>query len=125
MSGQMKNSIDAKKIFYGITILSLLVFVIGNIITVTQNPFNGGVSNALSNEFFDHITMFVPFSIWAWLIIFAIFFVKKNWVVVTTCIILAIPHLILIAVLVIDSHSLVEILKWYVMILSFGSIVLK
>lgn len=116
----MKKSIDAKKIFYGITIFSVLVFIIGNIITATQNPLNGGVANALS----DHITMFVPFSMWAWLIIFAIFFVKKNWVVVTTCIVLAIPHLILIAVLVIDSHNLVEILKWYVMILSFGGIVL-
>ncbi|MFQ9981348.1 MAG: hypothetical protein ACLRVE_08070, partial [Finegoldia magna] len=67
----MKKSIDSKKVFYGITILSVLVFVIGNIITVTHNPLNGGVSNALSNEFFDHITMFVPFSMWAWLIIFA------------------------------------------------------
>ena len=124
MSGQMKNSIDSKKIFYGITIFSVFVFVIGNIVTMTQNPLNGGIANALSNEFFDHITMFVPFSMWAWLIIFAIFFVKKNWVVVTTCIVLAIPHLILIAVLVIDSHSLSEILKWYVMILSFGSVVL-
>ena len=124
MSGQMKNSIVAKKIFYGITIFSVLVFVIGIIVTVTNNPLNGGVANALNNEFFDHITMFVPFSIWAWLIIFAIFFVKKNWLVVTTCIVLAIPHLILIAVLVIDSHSLSETLKWYVMILSFGSIVL-
>lgn len=124
MSGQIKNSIDAKKIFYGITIFSVLVFVIGNIVTATQNPLNGGIANALSNEFFDHITMFVPFSMWAWLIIFAIFFVKKNWIVVTTCIVLAIPHLILIAVLVIDSHSLSEILKWYVMILSFGSVVL-
>ena len=124
MSGQMKNSIDSKKIFYGITIFSVLVFIIGNIITMTQNPLNGGIANVLSNEFFDHITMFVPFSMWAGLIIFAIFFVKKNWVVVTTCIVLAIPHLILIAVLVIDSHSLSEILKWYVMILSFGSVVL-
>ena len=124
MSGKMENSIDSKKIFYGITIFSVLVFIIGNIITMTKNPFNGGIANALSNEFFDHITMFVPFSIWAWLIIFAIFFVKKNWVVVTTCIVLAIPHLILIAVLVIDSHSLSEILKWYVMILSFGGVVL-
>ena len=125
MSGQMKKSIDSKKIFYGITIFSVLLFVVGIIITVTNNPLNGGVANVLNNEFFNHITMFVPFSMWAWLIIFAIFFVKKNWVVVTTCIILTIPHLILIAVLVIDSHSLVEILKWYVMILSFGSIVLK
>ena len=124
MSGKMKNSIDSKKIFYGITIFSVLVFFIGIIVTVTQNPLNGGVADALNNELFDHITMFVPFSIWAWLIIFAIFFVKKNWVVVTTCIVLAIPHLILIAVLVIDSHSLSEILKWYAMILSFGSIVL-
>lgn len=124
MSGKMKNSIDSKKIFYGITIFSVLVFVIGIIVTVTQNPLNGGVANALNNELFDHITMFVPFSMWAWLIIFAIFFVKKNWVVVTTCIVLAIPHLILIAVLVIDSHNLSEILKWYVMILSFGSVVL-
>ena len=118
MSGQMKKSIDSKKIFYGITIFSVLVFVIGIIVTVTNNPLNGGVANVLNNEFFNHITMFVPFSMWAWLIIFAIFFVKKNWVVVTTCIVLAIPHLILIAVLVIDSHSLLEILKWYVMILS-------
>lgn len=124
MSGQIKNRIDAKKIFYGITIFSVLVFIIGNIITMTQNQLNGGIANALSNEFFDHITMFVPFSMWAWLIIFAIFFVKRNWVVVITCIVLAIPHLILIAVLVIDSHSLSEILKWYVMILSFGSVVL-
>lgn len=124
MSGQMKKSIDSKKIFYGITIFSVLLFIIGIIVTVTNNPLNGGVANVLNNEFFNHITMFVPFSMWAWLIIFAIFFVKKNWVVVTTCIVLAIPHLFLIAVLVIDSHSLLEILKWYVMILSFGSVVL-
>lgn len=69
MSGQIKNSIDAKKIFYGITIFSVLVFVIGNIVTLTNNPFNGGVANVLNNEFFVHITMFVPFSMWDWLII--------------------------------------------------------
>lgn len=58
----MKKSIDSKKIFYGITIFSVLLFVVGIIITVTNNPLNGGVANVLNNEFFNHITMFVPFS---------------------------------------------------------------
>lgn len=47
MSGQMKKSIDSKKIFYGITIFSVLLFVVGIIITVTNNPLNGWCSQCV------------------------------------------------------------------------------
>lgn len=124
MNGKVKISINTKKLFYLTTIVSVLVFIIGNIITIACNPLNDSKFDVLSGNYFDILTLFVPFSIWAWLIIFGTLFVKKNWVVVTICFALAIPHIISIVVLYAYSYSPLEILKWYVMILSFGSITL-
>ena len=124
MSSKTKKIININKLFYLTTVVSLLIFIIGNIITLIYNQSDNGVSGILSRDYFDILTLFIPFSIWAWLIIFGTLFVRKNWLVVTICIVLAIPHVILIVVLYAYSYSILEILKWYVMILSFGSIVL-
>ncbi len=124
MSSKTKKMININKLFYLTTVVSVLIFIIGNIITLIYNQSDNGVSGILSRDYFDILTLFIPFSIWAWLIIFGTLFVRKNWLVVTICIVLAIPHVILIVVLYAYSYSILEILKWYVMILSFGSIVL-
>ena len=124
MSSKTKKMININKLFYLTTVVSVLIFIIGNIITLIYNQSDNGVSGILSRDYFDILTLFIPFSIWAWLIIFGTLFVRKNWLVVTICIILAIPHVVLIVVLYAYSYSILEILKWYVMILSFGSIVL-
>jgi len=124
MSSKTKKIININKLFYLTTVVSVLIFIIGNIITLIYNQSDNGVSGILSRDYFDILTLFIPFSIWAWLIIFGTLFVRKNWLVVTICIVLAIPHVILIVVLYAYSYSILEILKWYVMILSFGSIVL-
>ena len=60
----------------------------------------------------------------AWIVVFGLLFVRKNFLVITICILLSIPHIIFIAVMIGYSNSAVEILKRYVMIFSFGSIVL-
>ena len=124
MSSKTKKIININKLFYLTTVVSVLIFIIGNIITLIYNQSDNGVSGILSRDYFDILTLFIPFSIWAWLIVFGTLFVRKNWLVVTICIVLAIPHVILIVVLYAYSYSILEILKWYVMILSFGSIVL-
>ena len=124
MSSKTKKMININKLFYLTTVVSVLIFIIGNIITLIYNQSDNGVSGILSRDYFDILTLFIPFSIWAWLIIFGTLFVRKNWLVVTICIVLAIPHVALIVVLYAYSYSILEILKWYVMILSFGSIVL-
>ena len=124
MSSKTKKIININKLFYLTTVVSVLIFIIGNIITLIYNQSDNGVSGILSRDYFDILTLFIPFSIWAWLIIFGTLFVRKNWLVVTICIVFAIPHVIFIVVLYAYSYSILEILKWYVMILSFGSIVL-
>ena len=124
MSSKTKKIININKLFYLTTVVSVLIFIIGNIITLIYNQSDNWVSGILSRDYFDILTLFIPFSIWAWLIIFGTLFVRKNWLVVTICIVLAIPHVILIVVLYAYSYSILKILKWYVMILSFGSIVL-
>lgn len=122
MRNKTIKDINTKKIFYIGTIISVLIFTIGIIITMFHNPSENSVINFFESNYFAEITMFIPFSIWAWLVILAILFVKKNWVVVTLCILLAIPHIIFIIVLCAFSYSPLEILRWYVMILSFGII---
>ena len=72
------KDISKKKIFYIGTIISVLIFTIGIIITIVHNPCENSVINFFKSNYFDEITMFIPFSIWAWLIIFAILFVKKK-----------------------------------------------
>ena len=124
MSSKTKKIININKLFYLTTVVSVLIFIIGNIITLIYKQSDNWVSGILSRDYFDILTLFIPFSIWACLIIFGTLFVRKNWLVVTICIVLAIPHVILIVVLYAYSYSILEILKWYVMILSFGSIVL-
>ena len=124
MSSKTKKMININKLFYLTTVVSVLIFIIGNIITLIYNKSDNVVSGILSRDYFDILTLFIPCSIWAWLIIFGTLFVRKNWLVVTICIVLAIPHVVLIVVLYSYSYSILEILKWYVMILSFGSIVL-
>lgn len=124
MSSIANRRLNTNKVFYGITIASVLMFVIGMVVTLLYQPSDSDSAGLLSSNYFDFLTLFVPFSLWAWLIIFGILFVKKNWLVISICIVLAIPHIIIIAVLIGYSYSFLEILKWYVMILSFGGIVL-
>lgn len=77
MSSKRKVSIDTKRLFYLTTIVSVLIFIIGNIVTIVCNPSNNSVFGVLSENYLDILTLFVPFSMWAWLIIFGALFVKK------------------------------------------------
>ena len=62
------KDISKKKIFYVGTIISVLIFTIGIIITIVHNPSENSVINFFESNYFAEITMFIPFSIWAWLV---------------------------------------------------------
>ncbi len=111
--------INTRKIFYSVTIFSLVLFAIGFITIGLSNHISFDVVH--SNKF-AMFTMFVPFALWAWLIIFGVLFVKKNFAVVAICTILAIPHIIYIMVSIGLSYTPLDILKVYVLILSFGGL---
>lgn len=121
MNNKVKENINTKKIFYLATVISLLIFIIGIIVTITSD---GSTFNVLNSNYFDMLTIFVPFSMWAWLVVLGTLFVKKIGIVRLICIILAIPHIIVIAVMLAYSNIVFYILKWYMMILSFGSIII-
>ena len=123
MSKKEKKEMDSRKIFYIFTAISLLIFAVGVIITAVNGRLDGSVFNKRL-DFLADMTFFIPFCLWAWLVLFGLLFVKKNFLVVTICILLAIPHIIFIAVMVGYSNSMMEILKRYVMIFSFGSLML-
>ena len=123
MSKKEKKEMDSRKMFYIFTAISLLIFAAGVVITAVNGRLDGSVFNKRL-DFLADMTFFIPFCLWAWLVLFGLLFVRKNFLVVTICILLAIPHIIFIAVMVGYSNSMMEILKRYVMIFSFGSIVL-
>lgn len=123
MSKKEKMEWDSRKIFYLVTAISILIFAVGVIITATNGKLDGSVFNRRL-DFLGDMTFFIPFCLWAWLVVFGLLFVRKNFLVITICILLSIPHIIFIAVMVGYSSSLVDILKSYVMIFSFGSLVL-
>lgn len=123
MSKKEKKELDSRKIFYIVTAVSLLIFAVGVIITAANGKIDGSVFNKRL-DFLADMTFFIPFCLWAWIVVFGLLFVRKNFLVITICILLAIPHIIFIAVMIGYSNSAVEILKRYVMIFSFGSIVL-
>ena len=114
---------DSRKIFYIVTAVSVLIFAVGVIITTVNGKLDGSVFNKRL-DFLADMTFFIPFCLWAWLVVVGLLFVRKNFLVVTTCILLSIPHIIFIAVMIGYSNSLLEILKRYVMIFSFGSLML-
>lgn len=123
MSAKEKKELDSRKIFYIVTAVSLLIFAVGVIITAANGKIDGSVFNKRL-DFLADMTFFIPFCLWAWIVLFGLLFVRKNFLVMTICILLTIPHIIFIAVMIGYSNSAVEILKRYVMIFSFGSIVL-
>ncbi len=123
MSKKEKKEMDSRKIFYIFTAISLLIFAVGVIITAVNGRLDGSVFNKRL-DFLADMTFFIPFCLWAWLVLLGLLFVRKNFLVVTICILLAIPHIIFIAVMVGYSNSMMEILKRYVMIFSFGSLML-
>lgn len=112
-----KNSVILRKVYYFVAISSVLMFLGGMLLADIESL------SFLINNNFDIIVIGIPFSIWAWLIIVGLLFVKKNWIIITILIALAIPHIIVIMVLYAYSYSILDILRWYVMILSFGSII--
>lgn len=123
MSKKEKKEMDSRKIFYIFTAISLLIFAVGVIITAVNGRLDGSVFNKRL-DFLADMTFFIPFCLWAWLVLFGLLFVRKNFLVISICILLAIPHIIFIAVMVGYSNSMMEILKRYVMIFSFGSLML-
>lgn len=123
MSEKEKKELDSRKIFYIVTAVSVLIFAVGVIITTVNGKLDGSVFNKRL-DFLADMTFFIPFCLWAWLVVVGLLFVRKNFLVVTTCILLSIPHIIFIAVMIGYSNSLLEILKRYVMIFSFGSLML-
>lgn len=112
-----KNSL--RKAYYFVAISSILMFLGGMLLVDIES-----LSFLVNNHNFENVIIGIPFSIWAWLIIVGLLFVKKNWIIITILIVLAIPHIIAIVVLYAYSYSILDILKWYVMILSFGSIII-
>ncbi|WP_106460023.1 hypothetical protein [Anaerococcus sp. Marseille-P3915] len=113
-----KDNTILRKGYYSVAIISVVIFLVGMLLVgVGDFPF-------FTYHNIEYVIIGVPFSIWAWLIIVGLLFVKKNWIVIAIIIASAIPHIIAIALLYAFSYSILEILKWYVMILSFGSIVL-
>ena len=123
MSKKEKKEMDSRKMFYIFTAISLLIFAVGVIITAVNGRLDGSVFNKRL-DFLADMTFFIPFCLWAWLVLFGLLFVRKNFLVISICILLAIPHIIFIAVMVGYSNSMMEILKRYVMIFSFGSLML-
>lgn len=115
----IKNNMILRKVYYCIVVLSFLIFLGGMLLVGVES-----LSFLVNNHNVENIIIGVPFSIWAWLIIVGLLFIKKNWIIITLLITLAIPHVISIAILYAYSYSVVDILKWYVMILSFGSIII-
>lgn len=110
-------------IFYLMTVLSISVFAIGLTISSSLSSDMGSFIR-LQGKYFDFADYLIvlPFCVWAWLIIAGIFFIKKNWIVISICTVLLIPHIIIIAVSCAYSYGVSGILKMYAAILSFGMI---
>lgn len=116
--------ITKRKVFYFLLILSLLMLLIGVIIP-GKIVDSGIFSITLGDYKFDLRARLLTgaFGLWAWIIIYGFFIKKKplEWVIM---IVLFIPHLILILVMKEYSHGIGFMLKMYLGILSFWSIVI-
>ena len=117
--------ITKRKVFYFLLILSLLMLLIG-VILPGKIVDSGIFSITLGDYKFDLRARLLTgaFGLWAWIIIYGFFIKKKplEWVIM---IILFIPHLILILVMKEYSHGIGFMLRMYLGILSFWSIVIK
>lgn len=109
MKSIVSEKINARTLFYGATIFSILIFIIGFI------PISNG-------EYFDAITLQLPFVMWACLALVGIMFIRKNWIDIAVCLAMTIPHIVAIAVMLASSYSIIDVLKWYFVIFSFGNI---
>ena len=114
-----------RKVFYFLLILSLLMLLIG-VILPGKIVDSGIFSITLGDYKFDLRARLLTgaFGLWAWIIIYGFFIKKKplEWVIM---IVLFIPHLILILVMKEYSHGIGFMLRMYLGILSFWSIVIK
>ena len=116
--------ITKRKVFYFLLILSLIMLLIG-VILPGKIVDSGIFSITLGDYKFDLRARLLTgaFGLWAWIIIYGFFIKKKplEWVIM---IVLFIPHLILILVMKEYSHGIGFMLKMYLGILSFWSIVI-
>ena len=116
--------ITKRKVFYFLLILSLLMLLIG-VILPGKIVDSGIFSITLGDYKFDLRARLLTgaFGLWAWIIIYGFFIKKKplEWVIM---IVLFIPHLILILVMKEYSHGIGFMLRMYLVILSFWSIVI-
>lgn len=116
--------ITKRKVFYFLLILSLLMLLIG-VILPGKIVDSGIFSITLGDYKFDLRARLLTgaFGLWAWIIIYGFFIKKKplEWVII---IVLFIPHLILILVMKEYSHGIGFMLRMYLGILSFWSIVI-
>ena len=117
--------ITKRKVFYFLLILSLLMLLIG-VILPGKIVDSGIFSITLGDYKFDLRARLLTgaFGLWAWIIIYGFFIKKKplEWVIM---IVLFIPHLILILVMKEYSHGVGFMLRMYLGILSFWSIVIR
>ena len=120
-----KFRMTKRKVFYFLLILSLLMLLIG-VILPGKIVDSGIFSITLGDYKFDLRARLLTgaFGLWAWIIIYGFFIKKKplEWVIM---IVLFIPHLILILVMKEYSHGIGFMLRMYLGILSFWSIVIK
>ena len=114
-----KNHEIARKVYYIVAILSVVILIVGLMLTGIE-----GFSFFTQVPKLDYMIIGVPFGLWAWLLIVGLLFIRKNRVVVTILIALMIPNIFAIVLLYEYSYTLLEILKWYVMILSFGLVII-
>ena len=116
--------ITKRKVFYFLLILSLIMLLIG-VILPGKIVDSGIFSITLGDYKFDLRARLLTgaFGLWAWIIIYGFFIKKKplEWVIM---IVLFIPHLILILVMKEYSHSIGFMLRMYLGIISFWSIVI-
>ena len=117
--------ITKRKVFYFLLILSLIMLLIG-VILPGKIVDSGIFSITLGDYKFDLRARLLTgaFGLWAWIIIYG-FFIKKKPLEWVTMIVLFIPHLILILVMKEYSHGIGFMLRMYLGILSFWSIVIK
>ena len=117
--------ITERKVFYFLLILSLLMLLIG-VILPGRIVDSGIFSITLGDYKFDLRARLLTgaFGLWACIIIYGFFIKKKplEWVIM---IVLFIPHLILILVMKEYSHGVGFMLRMYLGILSFWSIVIR
>ena len=117
--------ITKRKVFYFLLILSLIMLLIG-VILPGKIVDSGIFSITLGDYKFDLRARLLTgaFGLWAWIIIYGFFIKKKplEWVIM---IVLFIPHLILILVMKEYSHGIGLMLRMYLGILSFWSIVIR